>query len=95
MQGAVWACALDPTANLAATASADFSAKVWDALTGIEKYNFAHAHIVRACGFSNSGIRLAARRCGFKGGWGLGGGAHGCGWWRLPGNRGCCGTSWA
>lgn len=58
-KGAVWACALDSTANIAATASADFSAKVWDALTGIERLTFQHSHIVRACGFSDGGNRLA------------------------------------
>lgn len=58
-KGAVWSCALDPTATLAATASADFSAKVWDALTGSEKLSFQHSHIVRCCGFAESSTRLA------------------------------------
>lgn len=58
-QGAVWSCALDPTATLAATASADFTAKVWDALTGAEKLSFQHAHIVRCCGFAAGSTRLA------------------------------------
>lgn len=52
LQGAVWSCALDPTATLAATASADFSAKLWDALTGLEKATLQHKHIVRTCCFS-------------------------------------------
>ncbi|KIZ04267.1 serine-threonine kinase receptor-associated protein [Monoraphidium neglectum] len=58
-KGAVWSCALDPTATLAATASADFSAKVWDALTGTEKLSFQHGHIVRCCSFADSSTRLA------------------------------------
>lgn len=51
-KGAVWSCALDPTATLAATGSADFSAKIWDALTGLEKASLQHHHIVRTCCFS-------------------------------------------
>lgn len=58
-KGAVWSCALDPTATLAATASADFSAKVWDALSGTEKLSFQHSHIVRCCAFANGSTRLA------------------------------------
>ncbi|KAI4971813.1 hypothetical protein ZWY2020_002727 [Hordeum vulgare] len=30
----------------------DFSAKIWDALTGNELHSFEHKHIVRACAFS-------------------------------------------
>jgi serine-threonine kinase receptor-associated protein len=52
LQGCVWSCALDPTATLAATGSADFSAKIWDALTGMEKATLQHKHIVRTCCFS-------------------------------------------
>lgn len=63
-QGAVWSCALDPTATLAATASADFSAKVWDALTGTEKLSFQHGHIVRCCCFAGSSTRLATGGAG-------------------------------
>jgi serine-threonine kinase receptor-associated protein len=55
----VWSCVLDPTATLAATASADFSAKVWDALTGAEKLSFQHGHIVRCAGFADGSTRLA------------------------------------
>lgn len=58
-KGAVWSCALDPTATLAATASADFSAKLWDALTGLEKATLQHKHIVRTCCFSPSSGKLA------------------------------------
>lgn len=58
-KGAVWSCALDPSATLAATASADFSAKVWDALTGTEKLSFQHSHIVRCCSFAEGSTRLA------------------------------------
>ncbi|XP_061993000.1 uncharacterized protein LOC133710880 [Rosa rugosa] len=51
-KGAVWSCCLDTNALRAATASADFSAKVWDALTGDVLHSFEHKHIVRACAFS-------------------------------------------
>eukprot|EP00882_Tetradesmus_deserticola_P000508 GHRQ01000559.1.p1 GENE.GHRQ01000559.1~~GHRQ01000559.1.p1 ORF type:complete len:333 (+),score=82.40 GHRQ01000559.1:155-1153(+) len=51
-KGCVWSCALDPSATLAATGSADFSAKIWDALTGSEKATLQHKHIVRTCCFS-------------------------------------------
>ncbi|XP_015899009.2 uncharacterized protein LOC107432397 [Ziziphus jujuba] len=51
-KGAVWSCCLDTNALRAATASADFSAKVWDALSGDVLHSFEHKHIVRACAFS-------------------------------------------
>ncbi|KAJ6375374.1 hypothetical protein OIU77_000369 [Salix suchowensis] len=51
-KGAVWSCCLDTNALLAASGSADFSAKLWDALTGDELESFEHKHIVRACAFS-------------------------------------------
>ena len=58
LQGAVWSCVLDPTATLAATGSADFSAKIWDALTGLEKASLQHKHIVRTCCFSPDSTKL-------------------------------------
>jgi len=63
-QGAVWSCVLDPTATLAATGSADFSAKIWDALTGLEKASLQHKHIVRTCCFAPCSTKLAT-----GGGW--------------------------
>ncbi|KAL7619107.1 hypothetical protein Lser_V15G01311 [Lactuca serriola] len=51
-KGAVWSCCLDTNALRAASASADFTAKIWDALTGDELHSFDHKHIVRACSFS-------------------------------------------
>ncbi|KAL6604553.1 hypothetical protein ACP70R_029804 [Stipagrostis hirtigluma subsp. patula] len=57
-KGAVWSACLDTNALRAASGSADFSAKVWDALTGNELHSFEHKHIVRACAFSEDTHRL-------------------------------------
>ncbi|CAO2822746.1 unnamed protein product [Amaranthus hypochondriacus] len=53
-KGAVWSCCLDSNALNAATASADFTAKVWDAITGDVKHSFDHKHIVRSCAYSEN-----------------------------------------
>lgn len=59
-KGAVWSCRLDPTGSLAATASGDFSVKVWDAITGKMLWHFTnHKHIVKTCDFSPNSKRLA------------------------------------
>ncbi|KAG8491623.1 hypothetical protein CXB51_014989 [Gossypium anomalum] len=51
-KGAVWSVCLDTNALRAASGSADFTAKVWNALTGDILHSFEHKHIVRACAFS-------------------------------------------
>ena len=43
---------------LAATASADFSAKLWDAVSGNELHTLQHSHIVRACQFAEQSPKL-------------------------------------
>lgn len=58
-KGAVWSCKQDPLGNLAATASGDFSVKVWDAITGKELYTFPHKHIVKTLDFSPCSKYLA------------------------------------
>jgi len=50
-KGAVWQTRLSSDASLAATASADFSANVWDTATGEILHNLPHNHIVRAVAF--------------------------------------------
>lgn len=57
-KGAVWSCRLNSTAMLAATASADFSAKVWDAITGDELHHLEHGHIVRTIQFAHQSSKL-------------------------------------
>ncbi|KAF2139075.1 uncharacterized protein K452DRAFT_255173 [Aplosporella prunicola CBS 121167] len=50
-KGAVWQARLSSDATLAATGSADFSAKVWDTHTGEALHTLQHNHIVRAVAF--------------------------------------------
>lgn len=50
-KGAVWSARLSSCASLAATGSADFSAKVWDTFTGEQLHSLSHNHIVRAVAF--------------------------------------------
>ncbi|PGH13529.1 hypothetical protein AJ80_06279 [Polytolypa hystricis UAMH7299] len=50
-KGAVWQARLSADANIAATAAADFSAKVWDTHTGECLHTLTHGHIVRAVAF--------------------------------------------
>ncbi|KAJ9645743.1 hypothetical protein H2199_002783 [Coniosporium tulheliwenetii] len=52
-KGAVWQARLSSDATLAATAAADFSAKVWDTHSGVALHTLQHAHIVRAVAFPN------------------------------------------
>lgn len=51
-KGAVWSCALNDEALVAATGSADFTARLWDAVTGDELQQLQHKHIVRTAAFA-------------------------------------------
>jgi serine-threonine kinase receptor-associated protein len=51
-KGAVWSAKVDAaTRTLAATASGDFSARLWCANTGKELIELKHKHIVRSVDF--------------------------------------------
>ena len=58
-KGAVWSTKLDPLGYLAATASGDFSVKVWDGVSGKELFTYPHKHIVKTVDFSLDSKRLA------------------------------------
>lgn len=57
-KGAVWGATLNHTATLAATAAADFTAKVWNAVDGAETQTFTHKHIVKSVDFSSTDDKL-------------------------------------
>ena len=58
-KGAVWGASINKDATYVGTAAADFTARVWDTLTGDEIQAFQHSHIVRTCQFSGDQKRLA------------------------------------
>ncbi|RVD82413.1 uncharacterized protein DFL_006840 [Arthrobotrys flagrans] len=58
-KGAVWQARLSRNAHLAATASADFSAKIWDAFTGETLQTLQHNHIVRCVTFSPDDTQIS------------------------------------
>jgi len=57
-KGAVWGVALNHDGSKAATGAADFSAKIWDALSGSEVHAFQHNHIVKSVAFNTKGDQL-------------------------------------
>ncbi|KAI0476588.1 WD40 repeat-like protein [Xylariaceae sp. FL0804] len=59
-KGAVWQARLSPDASTAATASADFTAKIWDAHTGETLFTLQHEHVVRAVAYPPDNADLVA-----------------------------------
>ncbi|TDH66519.1 hypothetical protein CCR75_007009 [Bremia lactucae] len=57
-KGAVWSAKLDNEAEFCATGSADFSVKIWDALTGDVVTTLEHKHVVKSVAFTTDGARL-------------------------------------
>lgn len=52
-KGAVWSARLNSTTSHACTGSADFTARVWSALTGDQLHSFTHRHIVKTTCFTS------------------------------------------
>ncbi|KAI2627183.1 WD40-repeat-containing domain protein [Xylaria nigripes] len=59
-KGAVWQARLSSDASIAATASADFTAKIWDTHTGELLCTLQHDHIVRAVAYPPDSCDLVA-----------------------------------
>jgi len=59
-KGAVWSAKLSKDASKAVTASADFTAKLWDTYTGDVLHSFTHGHIVRSADISEDSTRIVS-----------------------------------
>lgn len=57
-KGAVWGACISSDAALAATAGADFTARLWDAVTGTCKTVLTQKHICKSVAFSADSSRL-------------------------------------
>jgi len=57
-KGAVWSAHVNNSASQCVTGSADYTAKVWDALSGKELHSFNHTRIVKSTHFSEDGKRI-------------------------------------
>ncbi|KFM64458.1 Serine-threonine kinase receptor-associated protein, partial [Stegodyphus mimosarum] len=57
-KGAVWGVDLNKEATKAASGSADFEAKLWDAISGEELHTFPHPHIVKSVNFNSDDSKL-------------------------------------
>lgn len=59
-QGAIWSAKLDRLQScVAATASGDFTARLWNAMTGKELLQFTHKHVVKTVDFFAPCDRIA------------------------------------
>jgi len=59
-KGAVWSSRINSDATIAVTGSADYTVKVWDAITGTEKKTLTHKRIVKAVDISPNSRFVAA-----------------------------------
>lgn len=57
-KGAVWGVVLNSDASLAATGSADFTAKIWNTTQGDELFSLPHKHIVKSVDFRKDDNQL-------------------------------------
>ncbi|KAJ2035704.1 hypothetical protein IW146_008627 [Coemansia sp. RSA 922] len=57
-KGAVWSAMLNTDTSRAVTASADYTAKVWNAFTGQELVSLPHNHIVKSADFANNDVTV-------------------------------------
>lgn len=57
-KGAVWSTKLNHDSTLAVTGSADYTAKLWDAISGAELRTFTHKRIVKAVDISKSSRQI-------------------------------------
>ena len=58
-RGAVWGAKINSEATLVATASADFSARLWNAVDGKVIQSWEHPHVVKSCDFAPDGTVVA------------------------------------
>lgn len=57
-KGAVWSTKLNQNSTLAVTGSADYTAKLWDAISGAELRTFSHKRIVKAVDISKTSRQI-------------------------------------
>lgn len=62
-KGAVWCVSINNQASRACTGSADFTARIWNCMTGDSLMEFPHDHIVRSCQFSPGSAEKIATGC--------------------------------
>jgi len=57
-KGAVWSAHLNANATQAISGSADYTAKLWDCLSGEELHSFSHERIVKSVNFAKDNKRI-------------------------------------
>jgi len=56
--GAMWSARLNSTATQALTGSADYTAKLWDAMSGNELHTFVQGRVIKAVSFSQDDKKM-------------------------------------